>query len=268
MSVAAYTPDVGDVFPFPARRGVTLSHRVRFAQFAANVDPAGTALRVANVDTLVAGAMPYWLEGLYRGRAIDLWVPLVDADPPTDRSQFWLIGRLNPGVSPAQAQAAIDDITWPGGDAIAVIAYTGQTPEAAGGMRRVGSLLQLAAAAVFLIACANVAAFLLTRASARARETAVRVAIGARRRQLIRQLLIDSALISVMGGAAGLDPRLVDGRHRAVDVFRSGRGAAGLCAGRVRHRGDVAAVHHHHHRLRPAAAGRDPRRPSIDDPAA
>ncbi len=204
MSVAAYTPDVGDVFPFPARRGVTLSHRVRFAQFAANVDPAGTALRVADVDTLVAGAMPYWLEGLYRGRAVDLWVPLVEADPPTGRSQFWLIGRLTPGVSVAQAQAAIDNITWPGGEAIAVISYSGQTPEAAGGMRRVGSLLQLAATAVFLIACANVAAFLLTRASARARETAVRVAIGARRRQLVRQLLIDSALIAVMGGAAGL----------------------------------------------------------------
>ena len=204
MSVAVYTPDVGDVFPFPARRGVTLSHRVRFAQFAVNVDPVGTALRVANADTLVAGAMPYWLEGLYRGRAVDLWVPLVEADPPTDRSRFWLIGRLNPGVSASQAQAAIDTITWPEGEAITVISYSGQTPEAAGGMRRVGSLLQLAAAAVFLIACANVAAFLLTRASARARETAVRVAIGARRRQLVRHLLIDSALISLMGGAAGL----------------------------------------------------------------
>ncbi len=58
MSVAAYTPDVGDVFPFPARRGVTLSHRVRFAQFAVNVDPVGAALRIDNVETLVAGAMP------------------------------------------------------------------------------------------------------------------------------------------------------------------------------------------------------------------
>jgi putative ABC transport system permease protein len=203
MSVAAYTPEVGDVFPFPARRGVTLSHRVRFAQFAANVDPARTALRIDNVEMLVAGAMPYWLEGLYRGRAVDLWVPLADSGPPDERSRFWLIGRLNPGVSAARAQAAIDGISWPGNEAIAVIAYTGQTPEAAGGMRRVGALLQLAATAVFLIACANVAAFLLTRASARARETAVKVAIGARRRQLIRQLLIDSTLMAVLGGAAG-----------------------------------------------------------------
>jgi hypothetical protein len=203
LSVAAYTPDVGDVFPFPARRGVTLSHRVRFAQFAASVDPVGTALRINNLETLVAGAMPYWLEGLYRGRVVDLWVPLADSGPPDPRSRFWLLGRLNPGVSAATAQAAIDGISWPGHEAIAVIPYTGQTPEGAGGMRRVGALLQLAATAVFLIACANVAAFLLTRASARARETAVKVAIGARRRQLVRQLLIDSTLIAVLGGAAG-----------------------------------------------------------------
>lgn len=203
MSVAAYTPDVGDVFAFPARRGVTLSHGVRFAQFAASVDPAGAALRIDNVETLIAGAMPYWLEGLYRGRVVDLWVPLADSGPPDERRRFWLLGRLNPGVSAAEAQAAIDGISWPGNESIAVIAYTGQTPEAAGAMRRVGALLQLAATAVFLIACANVAAFLLTRALARARETAVKVAIGARRRQLIRQLLIDSALMSLIGGAAG-----------------------------------------------------------------
>jgi hypothetical protein len=70
-------------------------------------------------------------------------------------------------------------------------------------MLRVGGLLRFAANAVFLIACANVAAFVLARAWSRARETAVRVAIGARRRQLLRQLLIDSAIISIAGGAAG-----------------------------------------------------------------
>jgi ABC-type lipoprotein release transport system permease subunit len=70
-------------------------------------------------------------------------------------------------------------------------------------MLRIGTLLRAAGAAVFIIACANVAAFLLSRSSARARETAVRVAIGARRRQLARQLLVDSLLISMMGGVAG-----------------------------------------------------------------
>ena len=72
------------------------------------------------------------------------------------------------------------------------------------GFSRLERLLPLAAGFVFFIACANVAAFLLSRASARSHETAVRVAIGASRRQLGRQLLADSLVISVAGAAAGV----------------------------------------------------------------
>jgi hypothetical protein len=77
------------------------------------------------------------------------------------------------------------------------------TPEGAEGIARIGRLLRVAAIAVFAIACANVASFLLARASARARETAVRVAIGAGRKQLVRQVLADSLLISIAGATAG-----------------------------------------------------------------
>src|SRR5688572_31822502 len=215
MSVGTYTPDVATVFPFPSLAGVTLSHRVRFAQFPASVEPAGRVLQVDGATMRITGAMPYWLEGLYRGRAIDLWRPLDGADAgdeqrpgaPASRTlrggvEVWVVGRLRPGVSVEDAQAAIDEI-GPTDTAISVLPYSGQTPETASGMLRVGALLQLAAAAVFLIACANVAAFVLARSWARARETAVRVAIGARRRQLLRQLLIDSAVISLLGGVAG-----------------------------------------------------------------
>lgn len=202
MSVAAYTPDIGTVFPLPSRAGVTLSHRVRFAQFAANVEPTGRTIQVDGDAMVIAGAMPYWLEGLYRGRAIDLWRPLDVSDRNSDRSQVWLVGRLRPGLSLVDAQAAIAEINTTDA-AITALPYSGQTPESASGMRRIGALLQMAATAVFLIACANVAAFVLARSWARARETAVRVAIGARRRQLLRQLLIDSAVISIIGGMAG-----------------------------------------------------------------
>ena len=77
------------------------------------------------------------------------------------------------------------------------------TAEGAEGIARIGRLLRVAAIAVFAIACANVASFLLARASARSRETAVRVAIGAGRKQLVRQVLADSLLISIAGAAAG-----------------------------------------------------------------
>jgi ABC-type antimicrobial peptide transport system permease subunit len=77
------------------------------------------------------------------------------------------------------------------------------TPEGAEGIARIGRLLRVAAIAVFVIACANVASFVLARASARSRETAVRVAIGAGRKQLVRQVLADSLLISIAGATAG-----------------------------------------------------------------
>ena len=215
MSVAAYTPEVAAVFPLSSGAGVTLSHRVRFAQFPANVEPSGRKVQIDDATLPISGATPYWLEGLYRGRAIDLWRPLDAAAGPGEPrpgspasrtlrggAEVWVIGRLRPGVSVEDAQAAIDEI--PASEAaITVLPYSGQTPETASGMRRVGALLQLAAAAVFVIACANVAAFVLARSWARARETAVRVAIGARRRQLLRQLLIDSAVVAIIGGAAG-----------------------------------------------------------------
>ena len=73
----------------------------------------------------------------------------------------------------------------------------------ADGMASIAGLLRAAAVAVFAIACANVASFLMARATARARETAVRVAVGAGRAQLIRQALADSLLIAIAGAAFG-----------------------------------------------------------------
>lgn len=78
---------------------------------------------------------------------------------------------------------------------------TGITPEMASGLARVNTLLRAVATAVFVIACANVASLLLSRASARSRETSVRVALGASRAQLARQLLADSAVVAIAGGA-------------------------------------------------------------------
>lgn len=204
LSVAAYTRDAAGIFPFPERPGVALGHRFRTNQFPAAADLTRQVVRINDEDAFISGTMPEFLEGIYRGRATDLWRPMGANETIDDRARVWIVGRLADGMSLASAQAAIDQQRTANGDTLLLTTYTAQTPEAASTMRRIGSLLGIAAGAVFLIACANVAAFLMARASARSRETAVRVAIGARRRQLIRQILIDSTLIAILGGIAGV----------------------------------------------------------------
>jgi ABC-type lipoprotein release transport system permease subunit len=116
---------------------------------------------------------------------------------------LWGIGRLRSGVS--VSDAFVRRLTPQDDNSRIVMAeYTGVSPEVADGLRRVHTLLGLAVATVFLIVCANVASFLLARASARSRETSVRVALGASRAQLVAQLLSDSVIIAAAGTAFGL----------------------------------------------------------------
>jgi predicted permease len=205
MAVAAVTPEVAALFELALGDGVVLSHRVWQSEFGARAEVRGEPIAIDGVQTRVAGVAPEWLEGLYLGRAVDLWTPLPEASiRGIDRTSptFWALGRLAPGVSTGRAQDAVDAAGSAG--TIAVLPYTGLTPDVAGGMSRISRLLPAAAGAVFFIACANVATFLLSRASARSHETSVRVALGASRGQLARQLLSDSVLISVAGGAVGM----------------------------------------------------------------
>jgi len=206
MTVAAVTPELADLLHLSLDEGVVISHRVWQIEFGADADVGGTTLRIDGVEARVAGVAPAWLESLYLGRSVDIWMLLRDASlQGIDRSSrtLWAFGRLRPGVSTDQAQATVNAARGDA-DAIAVLPYTGMTPEAAGGLSRIGTLLGAAAGAVFFIACANVASFLVARASARAHETSVRVALGAGRGQLATQLLSDSVLISVTGGALGI----------------------------------------------------------------
>ncbi len=205
MSTAAITPELAGLLGLPLDEGVAVSHRVWQIELAKG-DVGGEPIRIDGVDMRVASVAPDSLEGLYFGRAVDIWMLVrEDALHGFDRHSrtFWALGRLRHGVSIDQAQAALNT-TRSGADAIAVVPYTGVTAEAAGGMSRIGALLRAAGGAVFFIACANVASFLLARASVRSQETSVRVALGAGRGQLAGGLLADSILISVTGGAFGI----------------------------------------------------------------
>ncbi len=197
VSIAAVTPEAAELLELPSVQGIVISHRMWQDEFG-GTPVAGQSMRIDDADVAVAGVAPEWLAGLYRGRAIDVWMVLSDNGIDRTASSYWAIGRLNDRTA-GEAERAVG-----GAEAgITVLPYTGLMPEAAVGISRIGQLLRVAAIAVFVIACANVASFLLARASARSRETAVRVAVGAGRKQLIRQVLADSVLISIAGATVG-----------------------------------------------------------------
>jgi len=207
MSVAAISPELADILNLPAGGGVVVSHRLWQTQLGAAADVRGHSIRLDDVETPVTGIAPEWLEGLYLGRPIDIWVPLPDGESAStlDRSgrYLWILGRLRADVSVDRAQAGVS-AGRPPDHAMIVLRYSGMTPEMDAGLSRISGLLRVAAAAVLLIACANVASFLMARATARSHETSIRLALGAGRGHLVRQVLSESMLVATVGGAAGL----------------------------------------------------------------
>ena len=206
LSVAAVTPPVAALLGLSFANGVIISEETWDTSFPGKRDVRGQRLRIDGQDTRVGGVAPPDLEGLYLGRNVDVWIPFDDAavqGADRDSKTLWVFGRLRSDASPSQAAAAVRALRS-GDGRVAMMRYTGVTPDVADGLTRVHTLLTIAAGAVFLIVCANVVSLLLSRATARSRETSVRIALGATRRQLVAQVLSDSVLIAVTGGAFGV----------------------------------------------------------------
>jgi putative ABC transport system permease protein len=146
----------------------------------------------------------------------DIWIPLAQ-DPlwgpwMNRRGGHWLplIARLKPGVSLSQAQAEMDTfaVTFgklnPNEDAGATFGVMPLQTELVGDARSALFVLLGAVGLLLLIACANIASLLMTRATSRGREMAIRAAMGAGRNRIIRQLLTESAVLGLLGGVAGV----------------------------------------------------------------
>jgi putative ABC transport system permease protein len=189
---------------------VILGHRLWQSRFGGDPGVIGRSITLDNQRYTVVGILPAGFQLL---RWPDLWMPMGQfGDDLTEHVHHGMstIARLKPGVSLAQAQDEIERLhqreteKYPDSHKhFGVLVQKLQDP-AAEKLRSTLLLLFGAVGLVLLIACVNIANLLLVRNAAREREVAVRTALGASPWRLIRQLLTESTLLSMLGGAVGL----------------------------------------------------------------
>ena len=182
----------------------------------------GSTIKASDVAYTIIGVMP---KGMEFPNSNDLWMPLIPSEGDQQRrnNRFRVFARLNDGVSIAQAQAEMDSITGrlaqeyaDTNEDVDALVMTSSQAYNGGTIKVVFLALMGAVTFVLLIACANVANLLLSQAFNRSRETSIRTALGAGRWRVVRQLLLESLMLSGLGASLGL--LLAIGGVRLFDI--------------------------------------------------
>jgi predicted permease len=202
-----------------------LSHRLWRRSFGGDPGIVGRTVRINNYPFTVIGVAPEGFAGIMAGFASDVWVPITMIARVVgveislgERGSGWLdiVGRLKDGVEPGQAQEALNGLAtrlqekYPrsnrnvGFTAVAGRPSRFPIAELGRGVTTIFPILLGVVGIVLLIACSNVAHLMLARGVMRQQEIGMRLALGAGRGRILRQLLTESLLLSFMAGAASL----------------------------------------------------------------
>src|SRR6202167_2090100 len=189
---------------------VVVSYSYWQSHFGANANALGQAVRMLGKSFSIAGVLP---PRFHFPKETDIWLPANVVAPETDSRSghnYMVVGRLRPNVSLEQAQAQMTaigarlELQYKDSNTGKSVAVTRLRDEMVRNVKLTLYLLLGAVALVLLIGCANGGTLLLARATARTREIAIRAAVGASRGRIARQLFVESIVLALIAGVAGL----------------------------------------------------------------